>query len=112
MALITVAKKTQLANGKILAVEAGGKRLLLATVAGTAYAMDAVCSHMGGDLAKGRLDSDIVICPRHGAQFDLKTGKLIKDVGFAGKALTAGRGAHDQQVFKVVIEGNDVKVEI
>lgn len=112
MALVTVAKKGDIANGKIVGVEAEGRKLLLVRVAGTLYAMDAVCSHMGGDLTKGKLDSDVVICPRHGAQYDVKTGKLVKDVGFAAKALTVGRGAHDQETFKVVEEGDDVKVEI
>jgi len=54
----------------------------------------------------------VVICPRHGAQYDVKTGKLVKDVGFAAKALTVGRGAHDQAVFPVTVDGDDVKVEI
>lgn len=112
MALITVATKSQIANGKMLGVEAGGRKLLLANYIGAIYAMDAVCSHMSGDLTKGRFESGIVICPRHGAQYDVRTGKLVKDVGFAAKALTAGRGAHAQQVFKVVVDGDDVKVEV
>lgn len=112
MALITVARKSQIANGKMLGVEAGGRKLLVANYSGTIYAMDAVCSHMSGDLTKGRFESGIVICPRHGAQYDVKTGKVVKNVGFAGKALTAGRGAIGQQTFRVVVDGDDVKVEI
>ncbi len=111
MALITVARKGQIANGKTLVVEIEGRRLLLANYAGALYAIDAVCSHMNGDLGKGKFESGIVICPRHGAQYDVKTGKLVKDVGFAAKALSAGRGAHDQQSFKVVVDGDDIKVE-
>lgn len=112
MALVTVAKKGDIANGKMIGVEAEGRKILIARVGGTLYAIDAVCSHMGGELPKGRLDSHVVICPRHGSQYDVKTGKLVKDVGFAAKALTLGRGAHDQESFKVVEEGDDVKVEI
>ncbi len=112
MALVTVAKKNDISNGKMIGVEAGGKKLLIARFGGQFYAMDAVCSHMGGDLSKGRLESDVVICPRHGAQYDVRTGKLVKDVGFAAKALTMGRGAHEQAVFTVVVEGDDLKVDI
>jgi nitrite reductase/ring-hydroxylating ferredoxin subunit len=54
----------------------------------------------------------VVICPRHGAQYDIRSGKLIKDVGFAAKALTMGKGAHEQAMFRVVVEGDEVKVEI
>jgi nitrite reductase/ring-hydroxylating ferredoxin subunit len=112
MALTTVAAKSQIANGKTLGVEAGGRKLLLANVGGTVYALDAVCSHMGGDLTKGKFESGIVTCPRHGAQYDVKTGAVVKNVGFAGKALTAGRGASGQQTFKVVVDGDDVKVDV
>ena len=112
MALVTVAKKSDIRTGKMMGVEAEGRKLIIANYGGTLYAMDAVCSHMGGDLSKGRFESDIVICPRHGAQYDIRTGKLVKDVGFAAKALTLGRGASGQQVFAVVVEGDDVKVEI
>ena len=112
MALVTVAKSSDISNGKMIGVEAGGRKILLARVGGTLYAIDAVCSHMGGELPKGKLDSYVVICPRHGAQYDVKTGKLVKDVGFAAKALTVGRGAHDQETFKVVEEGDEVKVDV
>ena len=112
MALVTVAKKSAIGNGKMVGVEVEGRKLLIANISGKLYAMDAVCSHMQGQLDKGRLDSNVVICPRHGAQYDVKTGKLVKDVGFAAKALTVGRGAHDQAVFPVTVDGDDVKVEI
>lgn len=112
MALVTVAKKGDIAAGKMVGVTIEGKKVLIANFGGQLYAMDAVCSHMGGDLTKGRLESDVVICPRHGAQYDVRTGKLVKDVGFAAKALTVGRGAHDQAMYRVVVEGNEVKVEV
>ncbi len=112
MAMVTVAKSSEISNGKMIGVEAEGRKILIARVGGTLYAIDAVCSHMGGELPKGRLESDVVVCPRHGAQYNVKTGKLVKDVGFAAKALTVGKGAHDQQAFQVVEEGDDVKVEI
>lgn len=112
MALMTVAKKDEIPLGKMLGVTVEGKRLLIANFHGALYAIDAICSHMGADLSAGRFESDIVICPRHGAQYDVRTGRLVKDVGFAAKALTMGRGAHDQAAYPVVIDGEDVKVEI
>ena len=112
MALVTVAKKGEIVNGKMISVLVEGKKLIVASFGGKLYAIDAICSHMGGDLSKGRMESDLVICPRHGAQYDIRTGKLVKDVGFAAKALTMGKGAHNQASFEVVVEGDDVKVEI
>ena len=45
--------------------------------AGTLYAIEDRCSHDNGSLADGTLhpDSCSVECPRHGALFDLRTGK-------------------------------------
>jgi hypothetical protein len=42
----------------------------------------------------------------------VRTGKVVKDVGFAAKALTVGRGAHEQAMYEVVVEGDDVKVKL
>ena len=96
----------------MIGVEAGGRKLLVANVGGGLHAMDATCSHMGGDLTKGKLENGVVKCPRHGAQYDVTTGKLVKDVGFAAKALTLGRGATGQDSCKVVVKGDAVVVDV
>jgi len=46
MALVTVAKKSAIGNGKMVGVEVEGRKLLIANISGKLYAMDAVCSHM------------------------------------------------------------------
>jgi len=38
------------------------------------YAIEDICTHDGGPLAEGEVEGHEVICPRHGARFDLKTG--------------------------------------
>lgn len=40
------------------------------------YAIEDICTHDGGPLAEGEIDGDEVICPRHGARFDIKTGAV------------------------------------
>jgi 3-phenylpropionate/trans-cinnamate dioxygenase ferredoxin subunit len=40
------------------------------------YAIEDVCTHDGGPLAEGEVDGEEVICPRHGARFDIKTGAV------------------------------------
>ncbi len=112
MAFVAVAKKDEIPEGTTIAVEAGGRKLLVANVGGGLHAMDATCSHMGGDLTKGKLEGSVVTCPRHGAQYDVTTGRVVKNVGFAVKALTAGRSAGDLNSYEVVVEGGDVKVRI
>ena len=41
------------------------------------YAVEDVCSHDGQPLTNGQIDGCSIICPRHGAKFDLKTGKPL-----------------------------------
>lgn len=112
MALVKIAKVGEVGEGSMVPVEVQGKKLLVARVDGSFYAIDAVCSHMGGDLAKGKLSKGIVKCPRHGAEYDVRTGELVKDVGGMARAINLGRGAKGQAAFKVVVEGDDVKVEV
>jgi nitrite reductase/ring-hydroxylating ferredoxin subunit len=54
-----------------------GRLIALFNVDGSFHAVDDLCSHMGGSLGKGRLDSRQVICPWHGARFDLATGRIL-----------------------------------
>ena len=112
MALVTVVKVQDIPDGGMIGVEAEGKKLLVVSFEGGFYAIDAKCSHMGGDLTKGKLTNGVVKCPRHGAEYDVRTGTLIKDVGGLAKAATLGRGASGQAAYRVVVEGDDVKIEI
>ncbi len=41
---------------------------------GSLRALDAVCPHKGGPLADGLADDGVVVCPLHGATYDMCTG--------------------------------------
>lgn len=41
------------------------------------YAIEDICTHDGGPLAEGEVDDDVVICPRHGARFSIRTGAVL-----------------------------------
>ncbi len=56
---------------------AGGVELAVSNIDGAFYAIDDVCTHDGGTLGEGRLRNGRVVCPRHGAQFDARTGKVL-----------------------------------
>jgi len=43
------------------------------------YAVQNRCLHAGGPVAEGRLRGEILICPWHGYQYDLPSGKLLSD---------------------------------
>lgn len=56
---------------------AGGRELAVSNIDGALFAIDDLCTHDGGTLGEGRLRNGRVICPRHGAAFDARTGKVI-----------------------------------
>jgi len=41
------------------------------------FATGDVCSHDGGDIGQGEIEGFEIICPRHGARFDIRTGKVL-----------------------------------
>jgi 3-phenylpropionate/trans-cinnamate dioxygenase ferredoxin subunit len=41
------------------------------------YAIEDICTHDGGPLAEGEVEEDVVICPRHGARFSIRTGAAL-----------------------------------
>ncbi|MDA7977173.1 MAG: non-heme iron oxygenase ferredoxin subunit [Pirellulales bacterium] len=72
-----VARTSEVSDpGKIL-VEVEEQLVALFHVDGQFYALDDVCTHDGGPLADGELDGCQIICPRHGARFDIKTGAAL-----------------------------------
>ena len=64
--------------GTMVGIEIEGKKILVANVDGQFYAMRSTCNHMGGSLEKGKLEGSVVTCPRHGAKWDVKSGKLVQ----------------------------------
>lgn len=47
-------------------------------VGGKFHAIEDVCTHDDGPLAEGELEGHVIECPRHGAQFDVRTGKVLR----------------------------------
>ncbi len=41
------------------------------------FAIEDVCTHDGQPLTDGSIEEGAIICPRHGARFDLETGKAL-----------------------------------
>lgn len=85
--LIDVAAAGDVADGAMAVVSADGKELLLARVGSEYFAADARCPHMGAQLAEGRLEDTVVVCPRHGSRFDLRDGRALQWTEFSGLTL-------------------------
>jgi len=72
---VTVAKVSEIPPGTGCTVEVHGVWIALFNVNGIFYALDNTCPHSGGPLGEGHLTGDIVECPWHGWQFNVRTGK-------------------------------------
>jgi nitrite reductase (NADH) small subunit len=73
----TVGKLSDLAPGSSKVVDANGKALALFNVAGVVYVMDNTCRHRGGPLGEGLLEGDVVTCPWHHWEYNVRTGELV-----------------------------------
>lgn len=95
-----VASFADLKEGEGLQVDVGGRQVALFRRGSGVCAVEDSCPHMGAALSDGYLDGDTVVCPWHGWVFDLETG----------------RSAFDEDscvaVFRAVVEGDDVYLEI
>ena len=95
---IKVAKTSDLTSGQKMLVEYEDEDVGLFNVDGEFYAISDVCTHDDGPLVEGTLDGDCIICPRHGARFNVKTGEQTMPA-FAPVPL-----------YQVKIEGDDILI--
>jgi len=73
----TVGPAAQIAPGDYAQIEIDAVLVAVFNVDGEFYAIDDICTHDGGELAGGAVEGDVVICPRHGARFSLRTGAAL-----------------------------------
>jgi 3-phenylpropionate/trans-cinnamate dioxygenase ferredoxin subunit len=98
---IKVAELDDLEDGELMAVEVVGEPVCLAKVDGTVYAFTDDCTHIGGPLNEGELDGEVLTCPWHGAQFDVRTGKVLR-----------GPARQDIAIYTVCVEGESILVRL
>lgn len=95
-----VAAIADVPEGEVRVVQCGGRSLAVSNIDGELYAIDNVCTHDNGPLGEGRLRNGRVLCPRHGAAFDAKTGKVL--------SLPAVRSV---AAYPVTVDGDDVYID-
>ena len=76
--LVTTLKTSEISAGTIMAVDARGTRIAVASVGGNYYAFDDACTHEQCSLTEmGELTGTTVTCTCHGSEFDVRTGKVL-----------------------------------
>jgi 3-phenylpropionate/trans-cinnamate dioxygenase ferredoxin component len=99
--LVAVARIEEVPVGTVKVVEAGGRRIALCNYDGSIYAIDDECTHDRGSLDQGELIGREIECPRHGARFDVTTGRPTR--------LPAVRPVRS---YKVEIKDGSIAVEV
>ncbi len=73
---IDVIAESALMEGENVVVDVDGVDVAIFKLAAELYAIEDVCSHDGGEIASGQIEGEEIICPRHGARFCIKTGRV------------------------------------
>ena len=96
---VKVAVTTDLPPGELMLVEVDDERIALANVGGQYYAVTDECTHAGCPLSDGQMEGELLECPCHGSQFNVRTGEVASPP--ADEPLTR---------YAVRIEGDDILV--
>src|SRR6266478_464941 len=98
---VPVAKVSELSPGQMKMVVADRERLLLVNMAGTFYVVSDTCGHDWAPLSRGKLEGHVIVCPRHFARYDVRTGQLL-----------SGPLADDVPIYEVRIAEDTVYVKL
>ena len=111
----TVGTVNELNPGTMKEVTVAGVPVLLARIGDRYYAAQGRCPHMGGILANGKLEGNVVTCPKHSSQFAVTDGRVIrwlKGSGFiaaVGKTLKSPRPL---KTYPVKMENGNILVKV
>jgi 3-phenylpropionate/trans-cinnamate dioxygenase ferredoxin component len=97
---VRVATAAEIPAGRCKGVEVDGRPIAVINVDGTYYATDDTCTHRGALLSEGDLEGQEIICPLHGAVFDVTNGEVVEPP--ASDPLTC---------YNVRVSGNEIFVE-
>jgi len=97
---ISVGKTEDVLSGSGFVAEVNGQSVAVFNVEGSYYAIDNTCLHRGGPLGEGELEGEVVTCPWHGWEYNVKTGACINNPSVCVKS------------YPVLVEGSDLKVKL
>ena len=101
MARVKIATLTDLSEETMTKVEVEGKTIVIGLADGEPFAMEGRCSHMGHDLSKGTKSGPVVRCKMHGAEFEVRTGDVLRNMQ-----------AKKLKTYPVTVEGEELFIEL
>jgi nitrite reductase/ring-hydroxylating ferredoxin subunit len=94
---VKAAMTSEVPEGKMKTVQLMGHEVCVANVDGNYYAIGNRCTHFHCPLAQGALKDNIVTCPCHGSQFDVRTGEVKR-----------GPATMPEPVYEVMVDGSTI----
>jgi len=90
-----------LGPGKVRKVFTGRQQVAVCNVGGSLHCIDDVCTHDGASFENGELDGNQIECPRHGARFDVTTGRA-----------TCMPAIVPVKVYPVSVENGEIRIQV
>lgn len=98
---VKVAEISEIPPGQKKQVDLDGVEIVLCNVNGEYCAIEDVCTHDGAPLGNGRFRGEEIACPRHGARFNVKTGKAL-----------SMPAVEPVDTYPVKVEGDTILIEV
>ena len=105
---VEVAQVDEIPVGIMKSFVVEGKQILVINYDGNYYAIGGKCTHMGGDLSKGKLEGKTVTCPKHGSKFDVTTGECVSGPKIAFVRLKTKK----ETTYALKVEDKSIKVSV
>lgn len=110
---VEVSSVSELPDGVMKKFNVEGKQVLLARVGNDYYAADNLCPHLKGSLAEGQLEGTVVTCPKHGSQFDLTDGHVVRWTEWSGIKQSLAKtfkSPRPIKTYEVKVEGDKILI--
>lgn len=108
MGYVVVAEARDIPPGHMKLARVGDRELLVANVHGKFHAVDNRCPHKQADMSQGRLEGNLLVCPEHGAKFDVATGKVVEGIKLGPFKVSVA----DLRTYEARVEGTQVLVRV
>jgi 3-phenylpropionate/trans-cinnamate dioxygenase ferredoxin subunit len=94
-----ICNQEDIPSGERLFLEINQVPVVVFNINGSYFAMDDVCTHDDGPLGEGDLVGFEITCPRHGARFDVRDGRVLSPPA-----------ATNDHIYPIVVDGNEIKI--
>ncbi|MEM4408921.1 MAG: non-heme iron oxygenase ferredoxin subunit [Candidatus Caldarchaeum sp.] len=99
--IVEIAKRGDLQPGEVIGCEVEGHQIALFNIEGEYFAIEDRCTHRDAQLSMGEVVGEVVICPFHAAEFNIKTGNALSQPA-----------TEPVRTYKVRVEGESIMVEL